>query len=185
MSPRVLAAAFQVAAFVGGGLVCPVLHLASHGPDHTHGPEGPTLAFDLPIGLSEAPRPPGGVAPSVAPRSRGHRHAHVHSHPHPHAHPHTAVPPHPAPPEPEAPATSSPRGEAPGPAAEGHPPFPPGHGHGSLAHFGLALLSAPPPLALLAPEPAAERPLVAHVRVAALQRPSFPLPRPPPARASA
>jgi hypothetical protein len=54
------------------------------------------------------------------------------------------------------------------------------HGHGSIAHFGLALLSAPPPLALPTPEPAGFLPPPASPRAAALFRPSFPLPRPPP-----
>ncbi|MGD8896246.1 MAG: hypothetical protein PVJ73_09450 [Acidobacteriota bacterium] len=54
------------------------------------------------------------------------------------------------------------------------------HGHGSIAHFGLALLSAAPPLALPTPEPAGVLPPARRPGAIALFRPSFPLPRPPP-----
>ena len=91
----------------------------------------------------------------------GHRHGHPHGHRHGHLSGHG---------EDEAragrPATAEPLDAI--------------HGHGSIAHFGLALLSAPAPLALPTPEPAGVLPPPAHPRAAALFRPSFPLPRPPP-----
>jgi hypothetical protein len=37
-------------AYLGGGILAPVLHLARHRPDHTHGPN------DEPVGLGEHPR---------------------------------------------------------------------------------------------------------------------------------
>jgi hypothetical protein len=54
------------------------------------------------------------------------------------------------------------------------------HGHGSLAHFGLALLGAPPAVPLPKPEPGRDAPAVPRVTDVRLFQPSFPLPRPPP-----
>jgi hypothetical protein len=54
------------------------------------------------------------------------------------------------------------------------------HGHASLAHFNLALLSAPPPLALPNPRPAGVLDPAPSPRGVALFHPGFPRPRPPP-----
>ena len=54
------------------------------------------------------------------------------------------------------------------------------HGHGSLAHFGLALLPAPPPLELPVPASSGAAPPEERTQPAALYHPRFPLPRPPP-----
>ena len=59
-------------------------------------------------------------------------------------------------------------------------PRPLDHGHGSLAHFGLALLGAPALLPVPAPEPGDWVAAVARTAVLTLFHPSFPLPRPPP-----
>jgi hypothetical protein len=86
---------------------------------------------------------------------------HDHAHPHPHPHPATEA----------------------GPGDEAQP-VEPTHGHGSLAHFGLALLSGPPPLPLPLPERAGDVEVDASPHVAALFRPDFPLSRPPPVDAT-
>ena len=181
MTPRTRIAALQVAVFVGGGLLAPVIHLATHRADHTHGAGGQTITFDI------ASAQGGG---SGARRGEHHRqesqgegrarhehraeaggHAHADSHAHPSPHRASDV------------ATSPPTEEgSPAPRAEAQP-LESIHGHGSIAHFGLALLSAAPPLALPAPEATGERPGAPHPRAAALFQPGFPLPRPPPAAA--
>lgn len=55
-----------------------------------------------------------------------------------------------------------------------------GHGHGSLAHFGVALLGAPPLVPLPAPEPRPESVVSASLEPLSFFQPAFPLPRPPP-----
>jgi hypothetical protein len=194
MTPRTRIAALQVAVFVGGGLLAPVIHLATHRADHTHGAGGQTITFDI------APAQGGGAGARRGEHHRqesqgegrarhqhraeagGHAHADSHAHAHPHAgsgHGHA----HPSPHRASDVATSPPTEEgSPAPRAEAQP-LESIHGHGSIAHFGLALLSAAPPLALPAPEATGELPGAPHPRAAALFQPGFPLPRPPPAAA--
>jgi hypothetical protein len=182
----------QLAAFLGGGLLCPAAHMAWHRPDHTHGPGGATIAFD--VGKAPRERARG---TDHTPRLRSPVARHAHPQPHTHAHatatrserasrrgaPGVVHHTHPHPAEPASPG-SGPE-TRPGPAARDVPPTSPGHGHGSLAHFGLALLSAPPALTLPPPEPAGDLIPSVHPRGAALHQPSFPLPRPPPSPVSA
>jgi hypothetical protein len=140
-----------LATFVGGGVLAPVAHLAWHRPGHSHGVDGTTI---------------------LHPQPDAHPHPHPHSHDdadaHPHAHPH------------EGHAQADPHGEAHEPLGPATEPLEVPHGHGSLAHFGLALLSAPPPLELPAPAPAGVAPPEERTQPAALHHPRFPLPRPPP-----
>jgi hypothetical protein len=174
------AALVQLAAFLGGGVLGPVWHLAHHQNDHSHGADGQAIAFDL--GGTAAPAPGHPSAPRVEPpagppaAARSHRHRHRHAHPHraPHAHaPRAAAEPRPqVPPVPP----SAPAG---GPQASPVPP-PLDHGHGSLAHLGLALLAAPALLPLPTPEPGEWVRPGARIAALTLFRPSFPLPRPPP-----
>ena len=192
MNSRAQLAALQVAVLVGGGLLAPVVHLAGHRADHTHGAGGRTMAFDAastrgePAGSlhgehpgREIPRPVEATGHEHVAEPGGHEHAD--SDVHPHEHRHTAGgPAHPAP-------TIDPTGSA--PTDGGSParpdgkaqPLEPAHGHGSLAHFELALLSAAPSLALPAPELTGVLPPAPHPRATVLFQPSFPLPRPPPA----
>jgi hypothetical protein len=169
------AALVQLAAFLGGGVLGPVWHLAHHQNDHSHGTDGQAIAFDLGGTASPAPGHPSAprVEPPAAARSHRHRHAHPHRALHAHApraavaEPRQQVPPAP----PSAPAG--------GPHASPVPP-PLDHGHGSLAHFGLALLGAPALLPLPRPEPGDWVAAVARTAALTLFHPSFPLPRPPP-----
>jgi hypothetical protein len=158
MSGRSPFAVLQLAVFVGGSVVAPVVHLARHRPDHTHGPGGWIATFEH--------------------GARPHRHPHVHSHPREQgASGHEA-------PSPGAVLPETVDGESPaahrGLAAN---PLEAAHGHGSLVHFGLALLSAPPPLPLPTPRLTAVLAPTASRRATALFHPTFPLPRPPPAPA--
>lgn len=162
----------QLTVFVGGGVVCPVAHMAWHRPGHSHGAAGQAVAFTVSARIGAAGDPSSPGLGRRRPDERGPRHEH--SHPHSHSHP-----PAPARPLP----TSGPDGDAHA-ASGGEPPLDSGHGHGSIAHLGLALLSAGPPMALPLPAPAGLTPLAAHPRPAALFRPAFPLSRPPPAAAS-
>jgi hypothetical protein len=143
-----------LAAFVGGSVLAPVAHLAWHRPGHSHGADGRTV---------------------------------VHPQPHPHPHPQDDADVHPH----EGHAHADHHGEAleprrvAGTAAAGPEnaltePLEAPHGHGSLAHFGFALLSAPPPLELPDPAPAGVAPPEDRTHPDALHHPHFPLPRPPP-----
>lgn len=156
MKWRARLASLQVVVFVGGGLFAPALHIAWHRPDHSH---GWTAAVDLHSSEgSTAPRPArahGNHGPAPAETAR-------------HAHPH---PGHEATPAAE---------ERSAPSAPQTQPIERTHGHGSLAHLGLALLSGPPPMALPTPRLLGLVPRKTHPRVASLFRPGFPPPRPPP-----
>lgn len=160
MRHRVLIGAVQTAAFVGGGVLLPAVHLAWHPANHSHGPGGS-------VGASErtAPLERTGAAP----------------HAHPHPHPHSPQ----APDDTSARPAAAPRPDdaSRGPT-EARPPAPLGHGHGSLAHLDAALLSAPAPLALPAPGLIQILTPAGHVRVVALFHASLPRPRPPPAVAA-
>ena len=147
----------QIAVFVAGGVLGPVAHLAWHRPGHSHGPDGQTIAFDV----------------------EAHGRA-VHRHATPPAHDHHAVPDRPEPVRHEHEAHSHPPDHEARARPSGAESLDSTHGHGSLAHFALALLSAAPPLALPTPEPAGVVPRAAHPRAAALFHASFPLSRPPP-----
>lgn len=155
-----------LSAFVGGGVLAPVAHLAWHRPGHSHGADGRTVVHPQPH-----------AHPHPDPHPHPHDEADVHAHPH--AHPH------------EGHAHADHHGEAhepgqvagtalAGPESALTEPLEVPHGHGSLAHFGLALLSAPPPLELPAPAPAGVAPPEERTQPAALHHPRFPLPRPPP-----
>jgi hypothetical protein len=140
----------SLAAFVGGGVLAPVAHLAWHRPGHSHGPDGGTV---------------------VHPQPRAHPHPHAHPHEgHDHADHHGEA--H----EPRRAAGETP----PGAESAVTEPLEVPHGHGSLAHFGLALLSAPPPLEVPGPAPSGAAPPEERTQSAALYHPRFPLPRPPP-----
>ena len=166
-------ASLQFAVFVGGGLLAPAGHLAWHQPGHSH---GWTVAPD-PRSWQESaePRRRAGpahrdVRPEETPR---HEHPDTHSHPHPHPHRHP-------PPPPDHGATPAEAEHEPASGAPRTQPIERTHGHGSLAHLGLALLTGPPPLPLptlrlMGVAPRTDRPLVG-----ALSPPRFPLPRPPP-----
>jgi len=164
MKWRARLAFLQVAVFVGGGLLAPALHITWHRPDHSHG-----WAAAVDVHSSEgsaAPRPAKahgsrGLAPTETAR---HSHSHPHSHPHPH-------PGH---------GTTPAAEEQSAPPAPQTQPIERTHGHGSLAHLGLALLSGPPPMALPTPRLLGLVPRRAHPRVVSLFRPGFPRPRPPP-----
>jgi hypothetical protein len=127
MRQRCPAAAVQLAVFVGGGVAAPVWHLASHRPDHTHGPDGWAFTFHVHEAAAD----------------------HDHDHPHPDD------------------ARSLDR-------------LPLDHGHGSLAHFGLALLGSPPAVAVPEPEPVRDVLVTPRPATLRLFQPSFPLSRPPP-----
>jgi len=180
MRRRPQLALLQVAVFVAGGILAPVVHLAWHQPDHAH---GHTAAFGIHTSRGSArPRVAEGLGPGARSREEASRHAHgaadrspgpPHRHPHPHpdfGHRATEA----------APAAEDDPG-TPGPGAE---PLETSHGHSSLAHLGLALLSAPPPVPLPTPRLMGALARREHPRVAALFHPGFPLPRPPPTNAS-
>jgi hypothetical protein len=166
----------QCVVFVAGGVLGPAAHLVWHRPGHSHGPDGQTLAFSIPLthhpghADTAAGRAHGDAAPE---ESRRHRHAvraeahreHGHRHPQPHRHASSH-------------GTAGQERASDGPSAE---PLEAPHGHGSLAHLGLALLSAPPALAVPAPRLTSTRPLTPRARAVALFHPGFPPPRPPPA----
>jgi hypothetical protein len=152
----------SLAAFVGGGLLAPVAHLAWHRPGHSHGPDGGTTALAVESG-----------------HAADHRDGDRHAHPHPHAHPHEGHD-H-ADDHGEAHELRRAAGETPAGAESAvTEPLEVPHGHGSLAHFGLALLSAPPPLELPAPASSGAAPPEERTQPAARHHPRFPLPRPPP-----
>ena len=134
MTPGAPLRLLALAAFVGGGVLAPVAHLAWHRPGHSHGPDGAAVVD-----------------------------RHPQAHPHPHAHPH------------EGHDHADDHGES----AVTEPLEVP-HGHGSLAHFGLALLPAPPPLELPAPAASGTAPPEERTQPSALHHPRFPRPRPPP-----
>ena len=176
MTSRRQAAVVQLAIFVGGGIIGPVWHLAHHRPDHTHEADGRAMPFAL--GATEEPAHGHAHAPDVeAPTGRAAKarpHPHRHSHARAHTHVHL---------EGQEPAATT-RGQVLNRALQAeHDSRPdPGHGHGSISHFGLALLGAPALLPV--PAPAAGEWVLPVARTAALRLflPSFPLPRPPPAR---
>jgi len=180
MRRRSQLAGLQVAVFVAGGILAPVAHLAWHRPDHVH---GKTAAFEVHASRGSArPRGTEGLGPGAWSLEEASRHEHPaearspglpHRHPHPHpgfGHRTTEA----APAAEDNPAT-------PDPGAE---PLETTHGHGTLAHLGLALLSASPPLPLPTPRLVGALPRMGHPCVAALFHPRFPLPRPPPTTAS-
>jgi hypothetical protein len=162
MPVRSALAIIQLAVFVGGGVVAPVAHLAAHRPDHTHGPGGWIATFRT----------------ESSPHS-AHRHPHAHPHPHEREGSVHAIPSSGGP----GPGTT----REPGPATKhdlvAHP-LETTHGHGSLVHFGLALLSAPPLVPLPVPALTALVEPAAPDRAAVLFHPVFPLPRPPPSPSS-
>jgi hypothetical protein len=144
----------QIGVFVCGGILAPATHLAWHRPDHSHGSAGQGLALGAEGRGRAGDRhagPPGDVHGPGRPGPVRHGHPSGHGEDDASARP---------------PATAEPLDAI--------------HGHGSIAHFGLALLSAAPPLALPTPEPAGVLPRPERPRAAALFQPSFPLPRPPP-----
>lgn len=186
MTPRAPFASVSLAAFLGGGLLAPGAHLAWHRPDHTHGPDGG------PIGLRIESHEPG--SPRTEPAPSPHRHAepvehghHGNGHRHPHAHTangparHGSVHRHETLPVEgsRTPAVAPPHGPPARAASSDVPPALP-HGHGSLAHFGLALLPAPSPLELPAPALAGWAPPAGRTQPVSRRHADFPLPRPPP-----
>lgn len=179
------AAVVQLAVFLGGGVLGPVWHLARHRNDHSHGADGQAIAFDLRAGGEPAHRHShaASAGPAAQPKARAHAHAHPHAHSHPHRHPHAPTPHHSAPPAASHREVAAPSATRPAPpdAPQAAPlPRPLGHGHGSLAHFGLALLGAPALVPVPEPEPGEWVPAVARTARLTLFHPSFPLPRPPP-----
>lgn len=120
------AAPMLIGVFVLAGHVAPVVHLATHRPDHTH---GPTLeALD----------------------AAGHRAAHRASLPHRHDVDRREFDSHPQARRsgPQSGRLSS--GDCPASGLAPEPPTLPGaptrdHGRESVAHFGVALLEGPPP----------------------------------------
>jgi hypothetical protein len=163
MTSRGQAAVVQLVVFVGGGILGPVWHLAHHRNDHTH--EADERAMPFALGATEEPAH--GHAPDVEAPTEPAAEAHAH----PHRHAHTQV---------HLEATT--RGQVLNRALRAeHDSRPdPGHGHGSIAHFGLALLGAPALLPVPAPEPGEWVFPVAKTATLRLFLPSFPLPRPPP-----
>jgi hypothetical protein len=202
VSRRARAASLQLAVFLCGGVLGPVWHNASHRPDHSHGPDGASIAFHVHQNSEAHAHEPAPVAPKTraraeitVPEAHGHPHVrghhghghtdgHGHGHSGPRAHRHGRGPVHVHEPEepsrPPAPKRPAPRASE---QASGAGSSPLEHGHGSLAHFGLALLGAPPLVALPAPEPRPELAVGASLAPRSLFQPSFPLPRPPPALA--
>ena len=180
MTFRGQAAVVQLAAFIGGGIIGPVWHLAQHRPDHTH--EADVRAMPFALGATEEPAHGHARAPDVEapaePAATGHSHRHPHAHPHQHD---NAAP---APPSDGRPAATkiTAGGQVLNRALRaGHDSRPdPSHGHSSIAHFGLALLGAPALLPVPAPEPGEWVLPVARTAALRLFLPSFPPPRPPP-----
>jgi hypothetical protein len=163
VSSRRQAAVVQLAAFVLGGIVGPVCHLARHSADHTHGPDGATLALPVDLDGDHAAEP--------------HHQPHPHHHDvqpaeldHDHGFHHDSDAGHDVDQEPAADR---------GPGAR--PTLPLDHGHGSPSHFGLALIASASPLPLPRPERREVLEVPAHTARARLSHPFFPLPRPPPA----
>ena len=180
MRRRSQLAILQIATFVAGGVLAPVVHVAWHRPDHAH---GRAAAFEVHPSRGSA-RPhrtedlgpeswsrEGASRPEHAPEAGGHGSPHGHPHPHPGSGQHATE---------ATPAV----GEDPAPPGPGAEPLETSHGHGSLAHLGLALLSAPPPVPLPTPRLMGALARREHPRVAALFHPGFPLPRPPPTNGS-
>jgi hypothetical protein len=184
---RIQAALVQLAVFLGGGVLGPVWHLSHHRNDHAHGTDGRAITFAL--GEVEAPAHGHPHAPDMEPPAEAEAaagaHPAVHAHRHQHAHPHGRVQGHRR--AQQDPATNAETREQAGGqvlnralrAAHDSRPDP-HHGHGSLAHFGLALLGVPALLPLPTPEPGDWVPAVARTAALGLFHPSFPLPRPPP-----
>jgi hypothetical protein len=152
VSLRARAAAVQLAAFLCGGVGAPVWHLASHRPDHEHGPDGAATTFHVHADDDHDAHPD-----HDSEDHDGHDADLDHEHG-------------------EAPRADERASTSPVP-----PPL--DHGHGSLAHLGLALLGAPPVVPLPEPEPRPEAAVSASLEPLSLFQPSFPLPRPPPALA--
>jgi hypothetical protein len=171
------AALAQLTVFCVGGVLGPVWHLAHHRNDHSHGPDGQAVAFDLGAAVPfhghpqpPRPKPPGEPAPAA--RAHAHPH-HPHSHSAAHAHAPRATLAEPHQEVARAPLTTG--------APQASPASSPlDHGHGSLAHLGLALLGTPALLPLPTPEPGEWVRAGARIAAPTLFRPSFPLPRPPP-----
>ena len=192
----------QLAVFVGGGILGPVWHLAHHQNDHTHEADERAIAFDL--GAAEEPAHGHPHAPDVEasteavaeadahPHRNAHPHLHAQAQPHRRPHTHSYRDRHalsPASPDPTLYAEPHEQA-APVPRPSGRPeatplPTPLGHGHASIAHFGLALLGAPALLPVPAPERGEWLSIVARTAALGLFHPSFPLPRPPPPARSA
>lgn len=173
MTFRGQAAVVQLAVFVGGGIIGPVWHVAHHRPDHTH--EADERAMPFALGATEEPAHghahAADVEAPIVPAAGAHAHPHRHSHAHADVHLEGQEPAGAARP-------SDGRHRA---SRVGHDSRPdPGHGHGSIAHFGLALLGAPALLTVPAPEPGEWVLPVARTATLRLFHPAFPLPRPPP-----
>lgn len=182
---RQAAASLLLAAYLAAGLIAPVAHLVGHRDDHTHGPvvrpsaagrafravtsdeprRGHARGRDVAAALAShgrlrwpwsAPDDDAEPAP-VSPLTEA---SHTHDAGTP-AHTHTAS---------TAPASSDASGAPPhrhdSPDAPARPDLPSGHGAGSAAHFALAVIDAPPPIAL--PLPASTRWLDAPLRTAAV-----------------
>jgi len=170
----------QLAAFVPGGVLAPLAHLAWHRPDHAHGRAVASEVHHL--GGSARPHRAEGLGPGGEAPKEPSRHEHAAEarwHRSPHGHPH----PQPGPGQRATEATPA-AGDDPAPPGPGAEPLDTAHGHGSLAHLGLALLSAPPPVPLPTPRLMGGLSRRENPRVAALFHPGFPLPRPPPTSAS-
>jgi hypothetical protein len=170
MSPRFRAALVQLVAFLGGSVVAPVWHLARHPPDHTHGPGGSTVTFHVHGAEADHDHEVARSLPAREPAKARRAHSHPGMAP---AHDHAAERPAEGAPGPPAPRSEH------GPCTS-HVPIPLEHGHGSLAHFGLALLGAPPVVPVPEPEPTPDVVVVPRLAALRLLQPSFPRPRPPP-----
>ena len=180
MTCRVQLAAVQLAVFVVGGAFGPVVHLVEPRSDHSHGRDGRTIAFAL--GPSPAETGVGYAASSPLRRSHGHELVEDHHHHHPTDPPRATATDRQGARRFASPADTTARlGETSGRPGLETQPIDPQHGHGSIAHLGLALLSAAPPLPLPLPAPAAFVPPPTRLQVAGLFQPTFPRPRPPPA----
>lgn len=190
MSHRPAAALLQLVVFAAGGIAAPVIHLASHRSDHTHGAAaGATVDRAEHDSSSGAAQRGVEATPHAGEVRAAHHHPHTDRRPHTHTpragrvHRHGHGPAHrhdpaPLPTAAERPAPSSPD-EAHSTRARPEAPLP--HGHASVSHFGVALVAAPPPMPLPLPEfHECVEPMAAPA-AARLHDPSFPLPRPPPA----
>lgn len=188
MTFRGQAAVVQLAVFVGGGIIGPVWHVAHHRPDHTH--EADERAMPFALGATEEPAHgharAADVEAPIEPAAEAHAHPHRHSPAHAHVHLEGQEPAGAARPSDgwheTTPLPATTKGQVLNRASRvGHDSRPdPGHGHGSIAHFGLALLGAPALLPVPAPAPGEWVLPVARTATLRLFHPAFPLPRPPP-----
>lgn len=171
---RPVAAPLLLVLYLASGLIAPVAHLVGHKDDHSHGPvarpsssgrafrelttdeprRGHARGRDVASALAShgrlrwpwsAPDDDAESAPVTAPAEAPHTHDGGTP-----AHTHTASATHASG---EAPGATPHRHDPSG--APARPDAPSGHGAGSAAHFALAVIDAPPPVAL--PLPAVTR----------------------------